>query len=116
MFVIELLLDDGPGEGFLSDLHFYVGAQSSICTVDESHTHAFIYRDGLVSGGYLAYHLSIFPHRIAISRNRFIVKFDAYQFFWHALALLTGNGLFGLSSLQNILKPAITGEMSLLSS
>ena len=114
MFIVEFLFNYCAGEHFLANLNLQGGVELCVFRLDESHADAFIDGEAVVAGGNFADGFACFVQDgIAVTWDGFVGQFDADEFLCHAVCFLLCQGL---SSLQNMERPAMTGEMSALSS
>ena len=94
MLIVKAFLHHSSRERFLSNLYFEFVAQLSVLAINESHTHALVYRDAVVSSGYFAHFNAVFHHVVAVSRYGFILQFNAHHFLFYAVGLLFCHSLF----------------------
>ena len=88
----EFLLDDGAGEGLLTDTDLNGSVEGGIAGIDEGHTDALVDGEAVVAGGDDADLLAIDLHGIAIAGDGLVVQLDADNLLGNAVRLLLGEG------------------------
>ena len=93
VFLVELLLDNGPGECFLAYLDLNGVAQTDT-VIDESNGTALVDRYKSVTGSYFADFFTVFKYLVTMAWHGMAFQLNSFETATHAIGFLLCESLF----------------------